>query len=117
MAADGLRSQIHRPLWGKIPTTRRAHDAPSAPSKPAEHAVTHDPSADDRPISIDDFGRLRGTARPIARSTLVESRSSADLCPHPFIAQPDRSIRVRLAFCQLKIALREFAWEAGDAIA
>jgi hypothetical protein len=36
--------------------------------------------------------------------------------PYPFVAQPHRSIRVGLAFCQLEIALRELAREAGDAV-
>lgn len=37
--------------------------------------------------------------------------------PYPFVAQPHRSIRLGLAFCQFKIALRELAREAGDTVA
>jgi hypothetical protein len=44
-------------------------------------------------------------------------RLSACLSPYPFITQRDRSIRVRLALCQLEVALRELAREAGDAAA
>jgi hypothetical protein len=41
---------------------------------------------------------------------------SACLRPYPFVAKPDRSIRIGLALCQLEVALRELAREAGDAI-
>ena len=34
-----------------------------------------------------------------------------------FIAEPDRSIRVGLALCELELALRELARKGGDAIA
>ena len=84
------------------------------------YAVAQDLSADGRlPPSIDDFKHLWGTARPVAEKEIERDthRSSANLRPNPLIAKPDRSIRVGLAFCQMEVALRELAREAGDAIA
>src|SRR6266851_1198384 len=57
------------------------------------------------------------TASTISTSTRRRAGLSACLRPHPFVAQPDRSVRVGLAFCQPELALRELAREAGDAIA
>jgi len=63
--------------------------------------------------------RREGTVQRVTVSTSIGKRvgSSVSLSPHPFVAQPDRSVRVGLAFCQPEIALRELAREAGDAIA
>ena len=58
-----------------------------------------------------------GRAEKISISAANRARLSADLSPYPFIAQPDRSIRVGLALCQLEAALWELAREGGDAIA
>ena len=48
----------------------------------------------------------------VANSTPIRKRLWDDLRPNLFIAQPNRSIRVGLAFCQPEVALRELAWEA-----
>ena len=53
----------------------------------------------------------RSSLPPYSRAGLSDL-----LGPYPFVAQPHRSIRVGLAFCQLEIALRELARETGDAI-
>src|SRR5882724_754252 len=63
--------------------------------------------------------RIQRPLRVFAIAFYLEykARLSADLSAHPFVAQPHRSIRVGLAFCQLEVALWKLARKPGDAIA
>src|SRR5580658_1633013 len=55
--------------------------------------------------------------RMLRVSLFIEVRLAARLRANPFVAQPNRSVRVGLAFCQPEVALREFGGKAGNAIA
>jgi hypothetical protein len=70
-------------------------------------------------VSTTSSGRpgMRARYGKKSNSTPIRARLSANLSPHTFITQPDRSIRVRLAFCQLEVALRELARKGRNAIA
>jgi hypothetical protein len=63
----------------------------------------------------DDFLRKRERSCPqfhTPQGSIIGSSRA-----NPFIAQPNRSIQVGLAFRQPEVALRELAGEAGDTIA
>jgi len=63
------------------------------------------------------WGQSSSSSRTWTGTLSVSVVERSALSPLPLIAQPDRSVRVRLAFRQPEIALRELAREAGDAIA